>query len=178
MLERRGFNGHQSPACLTAAIRYANEGFCIVPIAWTTQTRRCSCRRPDCTAPGKHPIISGWRREASKDPNLITRWWHRWPDAGVGIATGKISNLVVIDIDPRHGGDASLKELEASFGQLPKSFRVRTGGGGLHIYLRHPGFEIPNSTGLVPGVDIRGNGGLVVAPPSRHVSGGLYEWIS
>lgn len=178
MKSKLSSGSRNGPACFDAACGYASFGFRVVPVASITGAGHCSCGRRNCSASGKHPIISGWRREASNDPDVIRRWWRRWPHANVGIATGKMSNVIVVDIDPRHGGDASLKELEAALGELPKSVRVRTGGGGLHIYLRQPGFEIRNSAGIAPGVDIRGDGGLVVAPPSRHVSGGLYEWIS
>ena len=165
---------------LFAALELAALGFLIVPLAWITDTGSCSCRRSNsCTAPGKHPLIKGWRQEATTSSQKVNDWWRRWPNAGVGIATGPRSNLLVVDIDPKYGGDESLQKLESAYGELPKNFHVRTGGGGSHIYLRYPDFAVGNSvSSLARGVDIRGDGGLVVAPPSRHVSGRRYEWIS
>jgi hypothetical protein len=90
--------------------------------------------------------------------------------------TGAISGLVVVDIDPAHGGGDSLDELERRHGVLPDSVEALTGGGGRHIYFRHPGGTVRNKVGLVRGIDIRGDGGLVVAPPSIHPSGRHYAW--
>ena len=103
-------------------------------------------------------------------------WWHRWPDANVGIRTGAESSLVVLDVDPRHGGDATLDHLVSEHGPLPAGRTVATGGGGMHLYFRHPGHKVSNDAGrrLGDGLDIRGDGGYVLAPPSRHVSGGRY----
>jgi hypothetical protein len=103
-------------------------------------------------------------------------WWHRWPDANVGVRTGAESGLVVLDIDPRHGGDETLEHLAAEHGPFPPGRTVATGGGGTHLYFRHPGHRVSNDAGrrLGDGVDIRGDGGYVLAPPSRHASGGRY----
>ncbi|MDA1010645.1 MAG: bifunctional DNA primase/polymerase, partial [Chloroflexi bacterium] len=86
----------------------------------------------------------------------------------------------MLDVDPRHGGDESLADFEAAYGPLPPTPSVLTGGGGQHFWLRAPdGVAISNSTGkLSPGLDIRSDGGYVVAPPSRHASGELYRWAA
>jgi putative DNA primase/helicase len=95
----------------------------------------------------------------------------------VGLRTGAGSNLVVLDIDVKSDGEASLTALEAEYGRLPVTVTVRTGGGGRHFFFAHPGEELRNSAGkLGPGLDIRGDGGYVVAPPSRHASGRCYAW--
>jgi hypothetical protein len=100
-----------------------------------------------------------------------------WPDTGIAVRTGAESGLVVLDVDPQHGGDDTLAELLAAHGVLPITVECFTGGGGRHIYFRHPGGEVRNSAGKVgPGLDIRGDGGYVVAPPSPHPSGRRYEW--
>lgn len=146
---------------LRAALRYASMGFSVFP----------------CEPCGKEPLTRHGCKDATRGPDQIRKWWTRWPDANVAIATGAISGALVLDIDPRHGGDDSLAILEASFGKLPETPTVLTGGGGLHIYFRHPGTEIPNSAGRVgPGIDVRGDGGYVIAPPSVHESGNLYHW--
>ena len=92
-----------------------------------------------------------------------------------GVATG---NVIVLDVDPRHGGDHSLRQLEDRHGPLPLTWRAFTGGGGEHVYFRAPeGVEIRNNAGrLGPGLDVRGVGGYVVAPPSIHISGNQYVW--
>ena len=85
--------------------------------------------------------------------------------------------MVVLDIDPNSDGEESVDALIAEYGPLPDTPVVLTGGGGRHLYFRHPGGNLPNSAGhLGPGLDVRGDGGFVVAPPSRHVSGRRYEW--
>ncbi len=104
-------------------------------------------------------------------------WFRTSPGAGVGIVTGAISGLVVIDVDLRHGGDAGLEKLEQEHGRLPTTVECRTGGGGRHLYVAHPGGLIRNKVGLAPGVDLRGDGGYVVAPPSVHSSGVRYTWV-
>jgi len=107
----------------------------------------------------------------------VQRWWRRWPDANVGIVTGAVSGLVVLDVDPRHGGEESLAALEAEHGALPRTVESLTGGGGQHLYFRHPGASVP-SRPIAPGLDLKGDGGLVVSPPSGHVSGRAYAWES
>jgi hypothetical protein len=137
----------------------------------------CSCGRPDCSSPAKHPRTRHGLHESSANPDVIRAWWCRWPDANVGIRTGSVSSLVVVDVDPGHGGLDTVRRLQAE-GPLPEGLRVRTGSGGWHLYFAHPGGVIRNSAGtaLGPGVDVRGDGGYVIAPPSRHRSGGSYQW--
>jgi hypothetical protein len=108
----------------------------------------------------------------------VAAWFRRWPDANIAIITGEISNLVVLDIDPGHGGDESLRDLVTQFGPLPETLTVRTGGGGRHLYFAAPadGRPMPSRVGLRPGIDIRAEGGLVIAPPSVHPSGRRYVW--
>jgi hypothetical protein len=101
-----------------------------------------------------------------------------WPDANVAIATGMESGIFVLDIDPRHGGDKSLEMLENQYGSLPATLKSKTGNGGWHLFFRHPGTPIPNLISKIgSGLDIRGDGGYVVAPPSLHQSGAYYQWI-
>ena len=130
------------------------------------------------TSPGrKVPLTAHGLHDATTDPAVIAAWWHRWPTAGVAIATGAASGIIVLDVDPRHGGDDTLHDRERAHGRLPDTPRVFTGGGGLHVYLAHPGGAVPCSAGaLGTGLDVRGDGGYVVAPPSRHPSGRGYAW--
>ena len=125
----------------------------------------------------KRPLVA-WEPLQSSHPSAeqVADWFGRWPDANIGIVTGEISNLIVLDIDPKHGGDASLDRLERQFGQLPATIEVTTGGGGHHFYFAHHGGLIRSRTGLAQGVDLRGDGGYIVAPPSIHPSGHPYLW--
>jgi hypothetical protein len=107
----------------------------------------------------------------------VASWYRQWPDANVGIVTGEISNLIVLDVDPKHGGDASLEGLERRYGPLPVTVESRTGGGGRHLYFAHPGQFVRNRVGLAQGIDLRGDGGYIVAPPSIHPTGGSYAWL-
>ncbi len=119
--------------------------------------------------PDKKPHIKGWPTAATTDPEQIKAWWTRWPNANVGIPTGERSGLLVLDVDLDKGGFESLEALTSS---LPDTYTVRTGGGGAHFYFRYPpGSNIRNSASLLaPGLDIRGEGGYVIAPPS-HTTG-------
>jgi hypothetical protein len=106
----------------------------------------------------------------------VAGWFRRWPDANIGIVTGEISNLIVLDIDPKHGGDAALDRLEQRFGPFSPTVEALTGGDGRHLYFAHPGGLTRNRAGLAQGIDLRGDGGYIVAPPSVHPSGRPYTW--
>jgi hypothetical protein len=114
--------------------------------------------------------------DATKDQSIITEWWTSVPFANIGLATGRSSGIFVLDVDPRHGGDEALAELERRHGKLPETPVSITGGGGQHVFFRHePG--IGNSAGKVGvGLDVRGQGGYIVAPPSVHENGRPYAW--
>lgn len=124
--------------------------------------------------------MSGGLTAASVDPATIEGWWRRWPSANVAIRTGAVSGLAVLDVDPDHGGDESLDTLLRDHGPLPAGAVVHTGSGGRHVYFAHPGGVVRNDTGrrLGPGLDIRGDGGYVIAPPSCHTSGCTYRWAT
>ncbi|HXQ42246.1 MAG TPA: bifunctional DNA primase/polymerase, partial [Candidatus Udaeobacter sp.] len=98
----------------------------------------------------------------------LAGWFDRWPDMNIGIVTGAVSGLVVLDVDPRHGGEASLRQLEEAYGRLAETIEAETGGGGRHLYLQMPPRLLRNKAGLAAGVDVRADGGIVVAPPSVH----------
>lgn len=144
----------------------------------TASAGRCSCGDPLCPAPGKH-THGPWKERMRQVAGIeqIRRWWRRWPDANVGVVTGAVSGLVVLDVDPRHGGGDSLAVLEGIHGVIPHTVESLTGGGGQHLYFRHPGTVVPCRS-IAPGLDIKGDGGLVVSPPSTHISGRLYGWES
>src|ERR1019366_8364168 len=76
------------------------------------------------------------------DPSQIKNWWGKWPYANIGIAAGKESDIIVIDIDPRHNGTKTLKMLEAKFGPLPRTMTSHTGDGGEHRFFKYPSFDV------------------------------------
>ena len=161
------------------ALAYAAQGWPVFPCHTPAKTPGgCSCWRVDCNSPAKHPRVAGGLTVASIDPATIDGWWHRWPSANVAIRTGAVSGVAVLDVDPGHGGDESLDTLLHDHGPLPPGAVVRTGSGGRHFYFAHPGGVIRNDAGrrLGPGLDIRGDGGYVIAPPSTHTSGASYRW--
>lgn len=159
------------------ALAYAARGWQVFPIYECRATgTQCSCGNRKCTSPGKHPRTKTGLKEATLDATQIRAWWRQWPNANIGIATG--AGLVVVDIDPRHGGSESLDDLREELGAWPDTVEAQTGGSGRHIYFAAPyGQTVKNSAGILgAGIDIRGEGGYVVAPPSNHASGGAYAW--
>ena len=133
--------------CLEYALNYLKKGLSIIPVG-----------------KDKVPLIP-WKKYQERHPTEgeVREWWKLHPEANVGIITGKISNLLVVDVEK--GGDIS---------KLPKTAVIKTGGGGWHFYYKYrAGHE--NKTRILPLTDIRGEGGYVVAPPSIHASGNRYE---
>lgn len=130
-----------------------------------------------CKTRDKTPIVK-WQDEATNDLPRLVDWWTEYPDANIGLATGKRSGLFALDVDSRHGGEKTLNDLTNKFGQLPNTPISKTGGGGFHYLFEHTnGHEIRNSAGkLGAGLDTRGDGGYIVVPPSLHPSGKYYEW--
>ncbi len=169
---------YKTTDCLAAALGYAARDWLVLPLH-TSIDGRCSCGKADCSNIGKHPRTEHGLKDATRDESTIRQWWARYPDANIGVATGVDSNLVVVDVDPRHGGDDTLADLIAQHGPLPATVESLTGGGGRHILFAHPGNGqvIRNSIGEIgPGLDIRSDGGYVVVPPSVHASGRQYTW--
>jgi len=156
---------------LAAALALAADGFAVFPCHTVTAAGACSCGKPKCADVAKHPATPHGLKDASTDAAVIRAAWGA-SDYNVAIATGAESGTVVIDIDLR-GAD-----LEAARALFPPTRAARTGSGGLHLYYRHPGgAKVPNSTKkIAPGCDVRGDGGYVIAPPSRHASGDAYAW--
>ena len=171
---------------LDHALQHAALGFPLIPLHSIDSNGRCSCGCADatCGSRGKHPRIRDWQHSATVDPVLIRRWWSRWPDANVGhvTATDELHD-VVLDVDTRHGGDATLAQLVTEHDALPAGPTTKTGSGGWHYYFeaspeqlaalsKATGNRSGNSAGLLgPGLDIRAERGQVVLPPSRSRAG-------
>jgi hypothetical protein len=114
---------------------------------------------------------------ATADFPTINKWFEKSPNSNIGIATGKTSGLLVLDIDPRNGGDDTIDALVDQHGDFPDTVEALTGGGGRHLLYSYPEVGTPISgTVLDDGIDIKSDGGYIVAAPSRHVSGCSYEW--
>jgi Protein of unknown function (DUF3631)/Bifunctional DNA primase/polymerase, N-terminal/Primase C terminal 1 (PriCT-1) len=146
---------------LAAALAYAENGLKVFPL------------KPRAKVPA---TIDGLKA-ATSDPDAIRGWWERWPDANLAIRTGAESGVVVLDVDAQHGGGKTLAELEHQHGKLPRPHSL-TGGGGNHYLFMHPGNEVRNSAGVLGhGLDVRGDGGYIVAPPSVHENGRSYKQL-
>ena len=124
----------------------------------------------------KVPLLTDWPNQASNKPKTIQAWSAQYPEGNWGILTGIRSGVLVVDVDPRNGGNESLQSLEATYGPLPKTVRVKTGGGGEHVYFRLPKSVRQWPKELAPGIDLKGDGGFVVAPGSTHPDGGTYDF--
>ena len=163
----------------SVAAAYVQRGWKVIQLH-DVSAGACSCEKGQyCDSAGKHPVARAWQLNyLSTMPEVYAAWATR-PQANVGVVTGSVSGIWVLDIDPKHGGLESLAGLEMVHGALPKTYMVRTGSGGLHFYFRLDDidFDLTNTTGRVggrfpPGMDVRGRGGFVVAPPSVSGRGG------
>src|SRR5665811_296881 len=113
---------------LQYALQYARYGLQVLPL-YGIYDGHCACGAvTKCNRPGKHPRTRNGVHDATTDPSQIKKWWEKWPKANIGIAAGKVSGIIVIDIDPRHNGTETLKMLEDKFGRLPKTITSHTGG--------------------------------------------------
>jgi hypothetical protein len=175
---------------LEAALEHARAGRPVVPLHHILPTGHCSCSKgAACGTPAKHPRygkadLPDGIKSATADEEQIRKGWRRWPRANIGLATGRAAGFWVLDIDPRHGGDETLHALEREHGELPRTPEAITGGGGRHILFAYPpDFEIRSiqrsqdaPSPLGHGLDVRGEGGLIVGAGSRHQSGRAYAW--
>ena len=162
------------------ALRYAARGWHLLPLHWPINGR-CSCGKQNCPTPAKHPRTSNGLKDATTNPEQIRDWWTQWPSANIGVRTGKITGVVVVDIDAAKG-DATRGGLEAweefqDINGRVETLTVHTGGGGLHLWFQAPVDELKSSASeIAPGIDTQAEGGYAVAPPSLHISGKRYRW--
>lgn len=170
---------------VAAALGYAARLWRVIPLHNLTAGGACTCQAwrnsknmGPCPTPGKHPRFAGWKEQATTDPEKIKAWWKANPQANVGLLSGAASNFVVLDKDPRNGGEESRLSLVHQVGErLPYTPTVHTGGGGSHEYFLPPArLELPSVLQLDPGLELLGADHIVVAPPSLHLSGHHYRW--
>ncbi len=165
-------NNDWNQKVLECALAYAAKGWQVLPLH-SVADGVCTYGKTDCPSPGKHPVTRNGVKDATTDEEIIAKWFGNGRALNVGICAGKESGLVVLDVDPSHGGDASVQRLN-----VPQTLEVTTGSGGRHFYFAYPkGGEVKNSVGKVgAGLDVRSDGGYVVAPPSLHLTGNEYRW--
>ncbi len=165
---------------LNYALYYAELGLPVIPLHTINQKGYCTCGMgKDCASPGKHPDTKNGLKDASADIEKIKKWWPKWPKgvspSNIGIVTGGKSELVVVDVDGDEGfdelGEERVKDLKDE--SVPC---VRT-GRGFHYFFRLQ-MPVKTKTGFVKKVDVKSEGGYVVAPPSKHISGVCYEWVN
>lgn len=140
------------------AISYANQGYAVFPL------------QPN----GKQPLTEHGFKDATRDAEQLRKWWAQWPDANIGLATGRISGIVVLDVDRKHGVDGVVSAAELD---LPPTLVIRTPSGGYHLFYKSPSSAIvPRRIGVRPGLDVLGEGGYVVAAGS-YVNGVPYQIV-
>ena len=151
---------------LADALAYAENGYAVIPVGRN-----------------KIPLINDWPNKAATDSQQIISWWSQWPDANIGIVCGeKSGGLIVVDVDIKNGkrGDEALQQFQAMYGGFPSTVTCRTGSGGQHLYFKDPDHypgKYKNGVEVIQGVDIRADGGFVVAPPSVNADGHAYTWV-
>lgn len=148
-----------------AALEYAENGWPVFPVVTNE----------------KRPLTPNGFKDASVDPIVINQWFDKWSNANIAIATGAVSNLLVLDVDVKNGakGEESLAELVKQYGDLPETRKHRTPSGGYHLIFKYPGYHVPTRANIhkvKSGLDIRCDGGYIVAPPSV-IDGNEYEVV-
>ncbi len=162
---------------LHAALDYACRGVPVFPCHHPLPGRRasalvCSCGDQDCSRPAKHPLTRHGFKNATTRTEIIAGWWRRWPQANIAIPTGVVFD--VLDLDGPQGVAAARTLVDEHRLELSGPV-VRTGSGGWHYLLAPTGQS--SRVRLLEGVDWRGAGGYVIAPPSRHIIGRCYQWV-
>jgi uncharacterized protein YdaU (DUF1376 family) len=166
----------ESNGLLSAALSYAERGWHVLPLHSVNADGSCTCGKPECGSIGKHPRTRHGVKDATTEEAIIRGWWKKWPDANVGIATGPISGILVVDLDNKDGKRGSdMFDLFSVMNQYERATLAVNTGNGLHLYYHCPEEHIKNGVGK-DGIDVRSGGGYVVAPPSTHANGKMYEW--
>lgn len=153
---------------------YGRRGILVFPV-FGIANKLCACGDAECKQPGKHPRTRHGFKDATTDVQQIRDWWRQWPDSNIGVPTGKASGRLVLDIDPRNGGNTSWQRIAQRYGSFPATAEQITGGGGRHFFFRDPGVPVPKD--LAPGIDVKSDGGYVILAPSNHLSGREYRWV-
>lgn len=163
---------------------YGLAEMAIFPV-WGAADGRCLCPKgADCSSAGKHPRTRNGVLDATTDVGRIDAWWAHNPNDNIGLAAGG-NGLAILDVDPKSGGEESFARL-ADYAltkgvDLMDTMIQRTGSGGMHLVFSAPDGGIKNGANVfgtdMPGIDTRGRNGYIVAWPSVHASGDMYEWF-
>jgi len=169
----------KSNTLLEWALLYAKKGWPVIALHTPTKSS-CSCHDPLCRNRGKHPrydkkLLKNGTHSGTTDPEMLAKWWEKWPEANIGISTGKKS-FDALDVDLRGDGPETLKDLEEKHGEVPDTIEQITGSGGRQVMFTYCGGLVGNRVRFAEGLDTRSDGGLVVVPPSLHESGKRYRW--
>jgi putative DNA primase/helicase len=172
---------------MRAAQRYADRGWRVHPLCWVEEgTEGCGYSPHNihgpCHSPGKRAILDDWPHRATNIPAEAVKWWRTpsgsvldnsecYPFASIGVVLGEGSGIFALDVDPRNGGDVKLELLQRQHGELPHTRVQKTGGDGEHWIFQWPGFRVYNihpwdENKQSAGLDIKGDGGYIVMPPS------------
>ena len=157
-----------------AALEYAKRSWPVFPCCWPSNGK-CACGANHLDSIGKAPITRNGLKDASIDPGVLTFWWEKYPEANIGLVTGSKSKLVVIDLDIKKDGIRHWDELLDQNGRVD-TLTSLTGSGGRHLIFTWPDALRNTASQIAPGIDTRGDGGYIIAPPSLHLSGQRYEW--
>lgn len=191
-LNLKSFDEPTDNKLLNAAIHYAKSGYAVFPLhnlVDSGKKLRCSCRNwLFCKKVAKHPRTRNGHNDATTDELMIREWWKKYPDANIGLLTGIQTGVLVLDIDIKTGGEYSLEIMQEDYKTvmndeyeyLPATLTAITGSGGRHLYFNYPSdlrIISCSASDIADGLDIRANGGYVVAPPSKHLSGNDYSWF-
>lgn len=159
---------------LKQALAYLEYGWSIIPVH-TIVRGYCTCGKDNCSAPGKHPRVN-WADYTKRLPTkeeVVTWFRDEFPGSNIGLVTGTISNIMVVDCDGKQGVKEAKKKLSLTFPTLV----ALTGGGGFHCFYNLDGIPVASKRALHPMVDIKAERGFVVLPPSKHSSGYKYRWF-
>lgn len=163
---------------LELAQHYVGQGWPVFPCRSHAEEHVDQATGEIVTLGEKTPLTPNGFKGATRFPRIIERWWSDWPDAAVGLPTGEKTGFFALDIDNKPGGANGfdwLAEMEAEHGPLPDTARVTSPNGGLHIYFKYV-VGTRNRGALGAGVDIRSEGGYVLAAGSTMANGRSYKW--
>lgn len=157
--------------------RCLDLGFKILPVYSVYDDGSCYCGKSTCRSVGKHPVFSlvgNGYKNATDDLSTVDSWLQKYPDMNIGLVPPV--GVVVLDVDPRNGGTESLQKLESEYSKLPETLTCATGGAGLHFYFKCDASVKSFKKEIAPGIDVKAFNGYLVAPPSKHATGGVYSW--
>lgn len=161
-----------------AALYYSQKlGWPVFPVH-SVKNGQCSCGNVKCGNKGKHPRTLNGFYDATNDKAAVDQWWTRWPESNIGVPTGPLSGLAVLDVDVGHAKNVNGLETLAAHPELVVSTETgpafSTGSGGMHVLYAYPEQGVTSGPTDLPGLEVKGSGGYIVVPPSTHAYGRDY----